>query len=182
MDMTAILETKRVRLREFRQDDLDDLATMVADHDQMRFSPRPRTRQEATAWIQRNLVLYEEHGFGFWRMESVASSAFLGYCGIRPQTVARLPEIEMGWHTKKTSWSQGIATEAALACRDLAFIRFGLQRLVAVIDPAHAASRRVAERIGMQLEKTAVHEDYPCLVYTIAAGREPVRVDSLRGS
>jgi GNAT acetyltransferase-like protein len=82
--MTAILETRRLRLREFRPDDLDELASMMADEEQMRFYPRPRTRDEASAWVGRNLSLYEEHGFGFWLIESRPTAEFLGYCGIRP--------------------------------------------------------------------------------------------------
>jgi RimJ/RimL family protein N-acetyltransferase len=165
--MTRILETRRFRLREFDQDDLDDLAAMVADEDQMSFYPRPKTRDEASAWISRNLSLYEEYGFGFWVIESVPTSGFLGYCGIRPLALEGASEIEIGWHTKKTSWNQGIATEAAAAARDLAFGRFALSRLVAIIHPDHIASRRVAEKIGMHEEKTTILDgDYPAVIYT----------------
>jgi RimJ/RimL family protein N-acetyltransferase len=55
--MPPILETRRLKLREFRQDDLGDLAAMVAEDDQMTFYPRPKTRDEASAWIGRNLAL-----------------------------------------------------------------------------------------------------------------------------
>src|SRR5205823_3642466 len=145
--MTPILETERLKLREFSRDDLDDLAAMVADEDQMRFYPRPKTRAEAAAWISRNVDLYEEYGFGVWLLESLETSGFLGYCGIRPLALEDASETEICWHTKKTSWNQGIATEAATAARDLAFGRFGLSRLVAIIHPDHIASRRVAENI-----------------------------------
>jgi len=53
--VTPILETQHLKLREFSRDDLDDLAAMVADEEQMRFYPRPKTRDEASAWISRNL-------------------------------------------------------------------------------------------------------------------------------
>ena len=164
--MTPILETQRFRLREFDQDDLDDLAAMVADEDQMRFYPRPKTRDEASAWISRNLSLYEEYGFGFWFIESLPAPGFLGYCGIRPVALEGASEIEIGWHTRKTSWNQGIATEDATAARDLAFRRFALSRLVAIIHPDHIASRRVAEKIGMHEEKTTILDDYPAVIYT----------------
>src|SRR5437763_8197801 len=154
--MTPILETRRLRLREFRQDDLEELAAMVGDPDQMRFYPRPKTRDEAAAWLSCNLVLYEEHGFGFWLLEALPTAGFLGYCGIRPLTLDGAAEIELGWHTRRRFWNRGIATEAATAARDLAFRRFGLSRLVAVIHPDHIASRRVAENIGMHDEKTTV--------------------------
>jgi len=148
--MTAILETRRLRLREFRPDDLDELATMVADEEQMRFYPGPRGREEAWAWIGRNVALYEEVGFGFWLIESRQTSEFLGYCGIRPLVLEAIAATEIGWHTKKTSWNRGIATEAAVGARDLAFNRFAQRRLVALIRPDHLASRRVAEKIGMR--------------------------------
>jgi RimJ/RimL family protein N-acetyltransferase len=164
--LTPILETQRLRLREFSQDDLDDLAAMVADEDQMRFYPRPKTRTEASAWISRNLVLYEKYGFGFWFIESLETLSFFGYCGIRPLALDGASEIEIGWHTKKTIWNQGIATEAAMAARDLAFRRFGLSRLGAIIHPDHIASRRVAENIGMHDEKTTILDDYPAVIYT----------------
>ncbi len=163
--MTPILETLRFRLREFDQDDLDDLAAMVADEDQMRFYPRPKTREEASAWIRRNLSLYEECGFGFWFIESLPTSGFLGYCGIRPLALEGASEIEIGWHTRKTSWNQGIATEAATAARNVAFRRFALSRLVAIIHPDHIASRRVAEKIGMREERTTTLDDYPAVIY-----------------
>jgi RimJ/RimL family protein N-acetyltransferase len=165
--MTLILETQRLKLREFRQDDLDDLAAMVADEDQMGFYPRPKTRDEASAWISWNLALYKEYGFGFWFIESLATSSFLGYCGIRPLALEGASENEIGWHTRKTCWNQGIATEAATAARDLAFRRFALSRLVAIIHPDHIASRRVAEKIGMRDERTTVvDDDYPAVIYT----------------
>ena len=132
----------------------------------MRFYPRPKTRGEAAAWISRNLAMYKQYGFGFWLIESALSSNFVGYCGIRPLELEGASEIEIGWHTKKTCWNQGIATEAAVAARDLAFRRFGLSRLVAVIHPDHVASRRVAENIGMHDERTTIiDDDYPAVIY-----------------
>ena len=164
----TIVETSRLRLREFRVSDLETLAAMVADDEQMRFYPRPKTKDEASAWIDRNLTLYEEAGFGFWLMESTVTGRFLGYCGIRPLKVEGVDEIEMGWHTTKQVWGQGIATEGARACRDLAFDRFGLQRLIATIGPENIPSRRVVEKIRMEPERDTVLDGYPCIIYALA--------------
>jgi len=163
---TPIVETGHLRLREFGHGDLDDLAATVGDEEQMAFFPRPKTRDEAAAWISRNVAFYEEHGFGIWLVEPLATPRFLGYCGIRPLDLEGVPEIEIGCHIRKAFWNRGIATEAAAACRDLAFGRFGLSRVVAVIHPDHTASRRVAEHIGMHLERmTVVDDDYPAVIY-----------------
>jgi RimJ/RimL family protein N-acetyltransferase len=82
--MKSLVETDRLRLREFSERDLDELAALVADEDEIRFYPRTKTREQASAWIRRNLALYNERGFGFWFVASCSTSAFLGYCGIRP--------------------------------------------------------------------------------------------------
>jgi RimJ/RimL family protein N-acetyltransferase len=177
--VTAIVRSGRLRLREFRAADLDALAAMVGDEEQMRFYPRPKTRGEARAWIDRNLALYREHGFGFWRVESAEAGDFLGYCGIRPLEVEGVSEVEIGWHTKRTSWNRGIATEAATAVRDVAFSRFGLDRIVALIHPAHEASRRVAEKVGMAVQgETVLADDYPALIYAVEAVSRSGRASS----
>ena len=170
MGLKAILETSRTRLRRFTTRDLDVVAAMVKDQEQMRFYPRPRTRDEASAWIDRNLSLYEKHGFGIWFIESIAASEFLGYCGVRPITVEGVEETEIGWHTRKKFWSQKFATEAARACRDLAFSQLGAERLIALIDPTNVASVRVAEKIGMRPEREAVVDDYACVIYAVESG------------
>ena len=163
--VSPTVETPRLRLREFAAGDLDELAAMVADEDQMRFYPRVRTRDEAAAWLQRNLALYEEHGYGFWLIESRAGDGFAGYCGIRPLDLQGVAETEIGWHIRKAFWNRGFATEAAAGVRDAARAEFGVGRLVALIHPDHGASRRVALKIGMREERTTVFEGEPTVVY-----------------
>ena len=133
----------------------------------MSLYPRPRTRDETLDWITRNLDLYENNGFGFWLMEATEGSDFLGYCGVRPVSIEGVEEVEVGWHIKKQFWGRGLATEAASACRDLAFDRFNIERLVATIDPSNAPSVRVAEKIGMRFEREAVLDGWSCLIYSI---------------
>lgn len=159
------MSSDRLRLREFSQGDLDDLAALVADPAQMTFYERPKTREEASAWLARNLAFYEEKGFGFWVIELLATSEFAGYCGIRPLDLDGVSEIEIGWHVKKTFWNRGVATEAAIAARGLAFTSFGMSRLVALIPPDHLGSRRVAEKIGMHPERNTVLEGEDLVVY-----------------
>jgi RimJ/RimL family protein N-acetyltransferase len=142
---------------------------MFADKETMAFYPRTKTRAECLAWIEWNLALYEQHGFGLWVMESLGTGEFLGDCGLTPQTVDEVDEIELGWHTKRECWNQGFATEAAIACRDFALDRLGLDRLVSIIDPGNKASIRVAEKIGMRRERETIHNNKAALIYTLGA-------------
>lgn len=165
--MTTVIETQRMWLREYRQSDLDDLAEVFADRETMSFYPRPKTRAESLEWINWNLRLYQEHGFGLWVMESKYSGEYLGDCGLTPQTVEGVTDIELGWHTKRSHWNKGLATEAAVACRNRALEEVGLTRLISIIDPANVASRRVAEKIGMRPERIAVHDGNDRVIYSI---------------
>jgi RimJ/RimL family protein N-acetyltransferase len=137
----------RLRLREFRESDLDVVGTMVADPEQMTFYPRPKMRDEASAWLRRNRALHRERGFGFWLIELPAASRFAGYCGIRPLELEAVAEIEIGWHVHRRSWRRGVATRAAAIARDAAASRFGIPRLVALVHPDHSpcvGSRRTS--------------------------------------
>jgi len=165
--LTPIIETPRLRLREYTYEDLDDLAAMFADAELMRYYSHPKSPEESLAWIEWNLGLYEQRGFGLWVMESLETSEFVGDCGLTPQTVDGVTDIEVGWHTRREYWNQGLATEGASACRDYAFGDLGLQRLISIIHPDNRASRRVAEKIGMTLEKTVLHGSGPKVIYAV---------------
>jgi len=165
--LTSALETPRLRLREYTYEDLDDLAAMFADAELMRYNSHPKSRDESWAWIEWNLGLYEQHGFGLWVMEILESSEFVGDCGLTPQTVDGVTDTEVGWHTKRKYWNQGLATEGASACRDHAFNDLGLQRLISIIHPDNSASRRVAEKIGMTLERTVLRGSGRKVIYAI---------------
>lgn len=100
-------------------------------------------------------------------MEFVDSREFAGDCGLTPQTVEGVTDIEVGWHTKREYWNQGLATEAAIACRNHAFADLGLQRLISIIHPDNTASRRVAEKMGMEVEKSVPHGSSPKVIYAM---------------
>jgi RimJ/RimL family protein N-acetyltransferase len=167
--LSLIAETPRLRLRSLRPGDLEDLAAMFADPEQMRFWPAPRSRAESAEWLERNIEVEAAHGFGFWCVESRPDGAFVGHCGLRPLMLEGSPEVEVGWHLLKTRWNQGLATEAAQEAVRLGFERFGLARIVAIVPPANLASRRVAQKLGMVEERTVTHEGEPVIVHALAA-------------
>ncbi|HLU58408.1 MAG TPA: GNAT family N-acetyltransferase [Pseudonocardia sp.] len=149
------MTTPRLVLREMTGADLDDMAALLGDPDVMRYYPAARTRDEARAWIAWNQRLYHERGFGLWAVVVRESGEFAGDCGLTPQRVDGVDEIEVGYHIRADLQGNGYATEAAAACRDFARDVLGVRRLIAIIDPANAPSQRVAVKIGLEREKTA---------------------------
>jgi RimJ/RimL family protein N-acetyltransferase len=160
-----VASTSRLLLRKLRPGDFDSVLAITSDPEQMRYYPRTKTRDEVRAWLDWNLALYDQHGFGTWAVEVAPHWAFAGYCGIRPVTVDGVDEFELAWHISKTHWNRGLGTEAATLARDLAFNRFGLTRLIALIHPDNAPSRRVAEKLGMAPERELIHDAAPTVVY-----------------
>jgi [ribosomal protein S5]-alanine N-acetyltransferase len=168
---TLVLETERLRLRQYRLQDLDELAPILGDPETMRYYPRPYTREESLAWINRSLDRYRDHGFGLWAIVSKAAGEFLGNCGPVRQVVEERDEIELGWLVKRSHWRRGIASEAAVACRDYAFGVLDIERLIAMVRPENTPSRGVAEKIGMTVDREVDWHGFLHRVYAVERDR-----------
>jgi RimJ/RimL family protein N-acetyltransferase len=142
----------RLTFRNLTDADLDDVAAMLADSDVMAYYPRPKNREEAQGWIDWNKRNYLDHGHGLWIIETAAGE-FVGDCGLTWQAVNGRTELEVGYHVRAKVQGRGYATEAASACLDFARNVLGASHLVAIIHPDNRASRRVAEKIGLEFEE-----------------------------
>ena len=125
---------------------------MLADLSVMEFYPSPKSSEETQTWIDWNKRNYVEHGYGLWIIETKAGE-FVGDCGLTWQAVNGRPELEVGYHVRADMQGRGYATEAAAACRDFARDVLKAVHLVAIIHPDNTASRRVAQKIGLEFEE-----------------------------
>ena len=163
-------DAARLAFREMTPDDLDDMALLLGDPNVMTYYPRPKTRQEAAHWIDWNRGLYRTRGYGLWLL-TTAEGDFVGDCGLTPQIVDGVTELEVGYHVLPAMQGRGYATEAAAACRDFARAVLGATRLIAIIHPDNRPSQRVAEKIGLRPEKRAtVHGGRDAVIYAAILG------------
>jgi RimJ/RimL family protein N-acetyltransferase len=165
-----ILQTPRLKLREFIAHDVDALALILSDPETMRYYPAPYDRAGVERWIERNRERYGEDGVGLWAMELISAEGLIGDCGIVVQQVDGEGMYEIGYHLRRDFWGRGLATEAAAACRDWAFAHLKAERLISLIRPENVASRRVAERVGMSLWKEVEWRGLPHCVYSVVRG------------
>lgn len=163
-----ILETERMKLRELTMDDVDNLMEIFSDPIAMRYYPSTFPREGAVKWIEINQSFYRDCGTGLWACELKETGAFVGQCGIIPQTVDGQPEMEIGYLFVREYWGRGLATEAAAAVRDYGFSVMGLKRMVATIYHTNAPSMKVAERIGMTFEKRTFVGKSDDVIYAIS--------------
>lgn len=141
--------TARLRFRQMTMADLDAMSSMLGDPDVMTYYPSPKTHDEAADWIAWNQANYARHGYGLWIVET-HDGDFVGDCGLTWQQVNGRSELEVGYHVRRELQGRGYASEAALACLERARDVVGVGLLVAIVHPDNAASRRVAERLGMR--------------------------------
>ena len=175
----TILQTPRLQLREFTPQDAAVLAQVLSDPETMRYYPAPQgragyDRAGVEQWIERNRQRYQNDGVGLWAMELKQAEEVIGDCGITRQQVDGEDFYEIGYHLRRDHWHQGLATEAAVACRDWAFAHLKINRLISLIRPENLPSRRVAERNGMTLWKEVTWRGLPHCVYSIERAQLPV--------
>lgn len=164
-----ILNTSRLALREMDWDDLDFVAAMLADARVMRFYPKCYSRDEAKAWIQKQLERYRNDGHGFWLVSDRSNGTNVGQVGLLRHEVDGVDEIGLGYLIHHPYWRRGYACEAAAAVRDYAFEVRGIPRVVSLVRPINIPSQRVALRIGLMPEKLVMFRDYEHLVFAQSA-------------
>jgi RimJ/RimL family protein N-acetyltransferase len=147
------LETERLILRRWRDEDLDALAAMNADPEVMRFigDGHVHERAEAAKMLEGLREHWNEYGFGRWAIERRDDGAVVGFVGaafpLFAKDFATIPEI--GWRLARPAWGHGFATEAAAAARDDFFASTGFEQLISLAYPENVASLRVMEKLGL---------------------------------
>lgn len=146
-----ILETERLILRPWRDDDRPLFADFLADPEVMRFYPRPRTREEANDWIDANIAGLEKGTGHFLAAERKSDGAFIGLIGTSEFDfdLPGHPKREVGWVLGKDYWGHGYAPEGARASLAHAFDVLGVPEVVAFTYRGNLPSRRVMEKLGM---------------------------------
>lgn len=155
---TPCIETERLVLRGWREDDLDAFAEMMADAEVARFlSSHQRPLARAEAW--RDLALFVGHwalrGYGLFAVQEKQTGTFVGRVG------AWQPEcwvgFELGWAIARPYWGRGYAYEAARAAGDWVLASFPLDRIVSLIHVDNEASQKLARRLGMKVSAETLH-------------------------
>jgi [ribosomal protein S5]-alanine N-acetyltransferase len=163
-----VLETERLLLRPLTPDDLDALLRIFTDPNVMAaFNTPPFDREQMRRWLQRNLDHQAEHGYGLFALILTATGDLIGDCGLEHLLVDGVSQAELGYDLRSDYWRRGLATEAARAVRNYAFSQLRLPRLVSLIRHGNDASRRVAERVGMRLEREITQHGVAYWVYSI---------------
>jgi len=153
-------------------DDLNALFRLYSDPEIRRYFPEGVLTLEETKeeleWHMNGHPKYPE--LGLWATIHKETGRFIGRCGLLPWEIDEKLEIEIAYLLDKSFWHQGLATEAAQGLLKYGFEKLKLSRLICLIDPDNLASQRVAEKIGMTLEREVdgiAGDNFPTSIYSI---------------
>lgn len=158
------LETERLILRPWRDEDIPHWVAMHADPRVMEFFPSTYTEEEAKQVAARLRSQHERENYGWWIAEVKDGNRFVGTIALQkvPFEAHFTPAYEIGWRLPFEAWGNGYATEGARAVLDFAFSRLQCNELVAMTAEINVRSRRVMERLGMRHD-TVDDFDHPRL-------------------
>lgn len=163
-----LIETRRLIIREFKINDLDELFIVMSDPEVMRYSVSgPRSRKNTEEFIKASIDAYQRHSLAQHAVVLKQSQSLIGCSGFFTPMVNNIQEIELSYRLARNYWGQGLGTEAAQACCDYAFSDLLLKRLISIIEPENTASIRVAEKVGLKFEQKITFHELPVLIYAI---------------
>ena len=147
-----VIETERLKLRQWRGADVAPNTAMLADPDTARFitaDGRPVT-DELVGW--RNAAIMSGHwvlyGVGMFVVEEKSTGKFAGRVG--PWFPPGWPGFEVGWGISSGFRGRGYALEAARAGIDWSFATFEIDQIIHCIDCENTPSQAVARRLGAE--------------------------------
>lgn len=133
------IRTRRLVIRDFRQDDAESLYQLLSDAEVMRYLKKPYSKDKTAlllnqAGLSRPPLIYAVDD---WR------GKFIGYVIFHPYDEE---SYEIGWVLRKDEWGKGYAQELTEALVAYAGEKTGY--LVIECSPGQGITKRIAERNG----------------------------------
>lgn len=170
--MNIIIETERLILRTFTEEDAGLIYELNADPEVTRYTLDPVKDINQAREILTNTILpqYALYNHGRWAVYikpgAGSDPGFIGWCGLKARP--ELGEIDLGYRFMQKAWGKGFATEAAYASVQYGFKNLDLTRIVGRALPENKASIRVLEKCGMtyigeEVVEGLLHKTYEAL-------------------
>ncbi|HNS50244.1 MAG TPA: GNAT family protein [Anaerolineae bacterium] len=159
---SLVLETERLRLRDFGEDDWRAVLAYQQDSRYLRFYEwSQRTPEEVRSFVDLFIAQQRETPRARFQLAITLSATgrLIGNCGIRMEE-SHAREADIGYELDPDFWGHGYATEAARAVVGWGFSHLRLHRITAWCIAENAGSVRVLERLGMRREGRLRDKEY----------------------
>jgi len=146
------VQTERLLMRGFREEDLDAWAAICVDDEVTRWVGDPDGLSREDAWRRMAYFVghWELRGCGNWALVERETGVLVGRAGLfYPEA---WPGLEVGWLVGREHWGRGYAPEAGRASMEWARTELGADHVISLIEDDNHRSARVAEKLGMTVE------------------------------
>jgi ribosomal-protein-alanine N-acetyltransferase len=159
--------THHLVLRAFAENDADSLYRLLRGKDMLRYFPRtdPPSLERVRRLVKNYIDHWQENGYGLWAVTSRSTGELMGRCGL--QYLPDTKETEIDFLLGRPFWGQGYATEAGRASLRYGFQELRLERVVGIVHPDNAASKRVLEKLGLAFAEERIYFGMRCHRYLI---------------
>jgi len=154
LDSGLPLRTKRLLLRDFKEEDWKAVHVYASDPEVVRFMAwGPNSEEETRDFVRKAIKYREERPRQHFELAAILKTddALVGGCGLNVTSLADRVGC-IGYCFNRLCWRVGLATEASEALLIYGFERLGLHRIWATCDSENLASSRVLEKVGMKRE------------------------------
>ena len=147
-----MIETDRLILRPWREDDIFPFSEINGDKEVMAYLPKCLSLEETVQFYNRIIAEHNAFGYGLYAVETKSDGLFIGYVGFHhfDFDAEFSPGVEIGWRLAKEFWNQGYATEAAKACLDYARRNRLFNEIYSFTAVCNYRSERVMQKTGME--------------------------------
>jgi len=145
------LQTSRLILRNWKQNDIEPFAILNSDPRVCEFLPNVLSQEETLTSVIKIQSHFKKHAFGLFAVELISTKTFIGFVGLKYFSFDShfTPSVELAWRLSWDNWGQGLATEAAQKVTQYGFETLGLPEILAITAKNNQGSRRVMEKLGM---------------------------------
>jgi RimJ/RimL family protein N-acetyltransferase len=144
------LETPRLLLRWFREEDFPAYVEIATDPEVMKFIGGVQTQFDAWKAMSSHIGHWYFRGYGVFAVEEKHTGKMIGRIGL--MNPPGWPGFELGWTLRRTSWGKGYATEGARRVLEYAFTEMDRDHVISCIAPDNINSAQVAGRLGETIE------------------------------
>lgn len=168
-EAVTIAVTERLIIRELTVDDIRSMYKIYQNPEVRKYVDDIDDYLEVEVEKHKAYIknVYGFYGYGLWGVFSKDKQTLIGRCGIQNREVDGKNEIEIAYLLDYNHWGVGYAIECTSAALHYAFCHMEIPRIVAVIDIMNERSNKLAEKLGMTIEKEIKHNYRPCYLYVL---------------
>jgi len=146
------LESDRILLRQWQENDLEPWIALNLDSDNLRYFPRTFSAEESADSFKRISEALEKNQYGLWAVEEKSSGEFMGFIGFAKQDlpgVSFMPCDEIGWRLDRKYWGKGYATEGAKVALAYGLTELEIATIYSYTSISNLPSINVMKKIGL---------------------------------